>query len=129
MNTKLENVSLIEDVVMTNGSVAYIKGKTYLCEQDNCLTNEQGNYNHYWGEPTWDGIQYFVLENSNVLQPDIEQLLELIDSRVRKVTGMGIHLQYEPCGAGGVYSNTTDQPLFLFSDKAEFITEANNWLR
>lgn len=126
---KGEKYKCIEDVVMTNGSIAYIKGKTYLCEQDDCITNEKGNTEHYWGDPFFNGVRYFVLESGKMLQPDVEQLLELVDSRVRKATGMGVHLQYEPCGAGGVYSNTTDQPLFLFSDKAEFITEANNWLR
>ena len=98
---KGEKYKCIEDVVMTNGYVAYIKGKTYLCEQDNCLTNEEGDTEHYWGDTFWNGVQYFVLENATILQPDIQQLLELIDSRVRKVTGMGIHLQYEPCGSGG----------------------------
>ena len=126
---KGEKYKCIEDVVMTNGSVAYIKGKTYLCEQDDCITNEEGNTEHYCGEPFCNGVQYFVLDSGKILPPDIQQLLDLVESRVRKATGMGVHLQYEPCGAGGVYSNTTDQPLFLFSDKAEFITEANSWLR
>ncbi len=125
---KGEKYKCIKTVLMEdNDEIAYLEGKTYPCEQDDCITDEQGDKEHDWLVDYWQ--EYFILENSPMLYPDIQQLLELIDSRVRKVTSMGIHLQYEPCGAGGVYSNTTDQPLFLFSDKAEFITEANNWLR
>lgn len=123
---KGEKYKCIKTVVMTDRSIAYIEGKTYPCEEDNCLTNEQGEETHDWRVYYWQ--EHFVLFEP-MLQPDIQQLLELIDSRIRKATGMGVHLQYEPCGAGGVYSNTTDQPLFLFSDRADFITEANNWLR
>lgn len=125
---KGEKYKCIKTVVMSDGSIAYIKGKDYICEEDGCLTDEKGGTYHYWGEPTWNGETHFVLEGSPMLQPDIQQLLELIDSRIRKATGMGVHLQYEPCGAGGVYVNTSGNPLFLFSDRADFITEANNWL-
>ena len=125
---KGEKYKCIKTVIMDgDDEIAYIEGKIYPCEQDGCITDEQGDKKHGWDVGYWEG--YFILEDSPMLYPDIQQLLELIDSRVRKVTGMGIHLQYEPCGAGGVYSNTTDQPLFLFLDRAEFITEANNWLR
>ena len=125
---KGEKYKCIKTVVMEDtGDIDYIEGKTYPCEEDNCLTDEQGDVMHDWNVVYWSN--YFVLVGDSMLQPDVEKLLDQIDSRVRKVTGMGVHLQYEPCGSGGVYSNTTDQPLFLFLDKAEFITEANKWLR
>lgn len=38
----------IEHVVMEDGSVAYIKGKTYASEIDGCITNEQHNESHQW---------------------------------------------------------------------------------
>lgn len=123
---KGEKYKCIKTVVMSDGRAAYIEGKTYPCEFDGCLEDENGDDRPTWAVTSWH--EHFVWVEP-MLQPDIQQLLELIDSRIRKATGMGVHLQYEPCGAGGVYSNTTDQPLFLFSDRADFITEANNWLR
>ena len=38
----------IEHVVMDDGSVAYIKGKTYASEKDHSITDEKYNENHYW---------------------------------------------------------------------------------
>ena len=28
--------------------VMYIKGKVYISEQDDCITDEQGEKNHFW---------------------------------------------------------------------------------
>ena len=39
-------------VVMSNGEVAYIKGRTYTSEKDGCITDEQKNCDHVW---IWDG--------------------------------------------------------------------------
>lgn len=38
----------IENVVMDNDEVAYIKGKTYYSEFDECITDEQHEDKHYW---------------------------------------------------------------------------------
>ena len=38
----------IEHVVMEDGSVAYIKGKTYASEKDGCITDENHDENHEW---------------------------------------------------------------------------------
>ena len=43
-----------DHVVMHNGEVAYIKGKTYVSEIDGCITDEQNDDNHCWtGELDW----------------------------------------------------------------------------
>lgn len=39
----------IKDVVMDNGEKAYVKGKTYVSDMVNCITDESGCINHYWG--------------------------------------------------------------------------------
>lgn len=39
----------INDVVMVDGVIAYIKGKVYVSEQDECITDEQGCKCHFWG--------------------------------------------------------------------------------
>ena len=38
----------IEHVVIDDGSVAYIKGKAYASEKDDCITDETHDDNHYW---------------------------------------------------------------------------------
>ena len=39
----------IKDVVMEdNDEIAYEKGKQYRSDQDDCITNESGDINHYW---------------------------------------------------------------------------------
>ena len=38
----------IEDVVMDDGEVSYIKGKVYASEANGCITDEQHTENHYW---------------------------------------------------------------------------------
>lgn len=43
-----------DHVVMCNGEVAYIKGKTYVSDRDGCITDEQNDDNHCWtGELDW----------------------------------------------------------------------------
>lgn len=37
-----------DHVVMCNGEVAYIKGKTYVSDRDGCITDEQNNDDHIW---------------------------------------------------------------------------------
>lgn len=38
------------DFVMNEGWVAFTSGRTYLCEADGCLTDNQGHYMHGMGE-------------------------------------------------------------------------------
>jgi hypothetical protein len=38
----------VEHVVMEDGSVAYVKGKKYASEVDNCITDESHEEYHYW---------------------------------------------------------------------------------
>lgn len=38
----------IQHVVLDDGCVAYIKGKAYASEKDDCITNETHEDNHYW---------------------------------------------------------------------------------
>lgn len=38
----------IEDVVMDDGEVSYIKGKVYASEANGCITDEQHCKNHHW---------------------------------------------------------------------------------
>jgi len=35
-------------VMISSGSTAYRKGKLYKCEEENCITDEQGDKFHYW---------------------------------------------------------------------------------
>ena len=37
-----------QSVVMDDGSVAYIKGKAYVSESDDCITDETREDYHYW---------------------------------------------------------------------------------
>lgn len=45
----------IQHVVMEDGSVAYVKGKKYASEIDDCITDESHEDTHYWN----------VIEDSN----------------------------------------------------------------
>lgn len=40
----------IEHVVMEDGSVAYIKGKTYVSEKDGCITDGNHDEEHEWNK-------------------------------------------------------------------------------
>lgn len=41
----------IKDVIMeADGEIAYIKGKQYRSDQDDCITNESGDINHFWNK-------------------------------------------------------------------------------
>ena len=68
---KGEKYKCIESVVMEHeNEFAYIEGKTYPCEQDGCITDEQGDKEHIWDlsnrDPDiWDvnlWKRYFILE-------------------------------------------------------------------
>ena len=51
----------IKDVVMEpSGSIAYIKGKIYKCENLDALTDELGNTNHYWCDVK-EFDKYFII--------------------------------------------------------------------
>lgn len=51
----------IKDVMMDNdpNDIAYYKGKVYICEENECITDEQGNIHHIWEE-------HGNIENNNV---------------------------------------------------------------
>lgn len=50
----------IEHVVMEDGSVAYIKGKTYASEKDGCITDDEHDENHEWSiQEDGDWRNYF----------------------------------------------------------------------
>lgn len=38
----------IKDAVMDDGVTAYIKGRIYISERNDCITNEQNMKEHYW---------------------------------------------------------------------------------
>lgn len=61
-----EKYKCIKTVIMDDDDeVAYIKGKTYPCEQDGCITDEQGDKVHDWDTSAWDENlwkRYFILE-------------------------------------------------------------------
>ena len=49
----------MEDVVMEDGEVAYVKGKVYRSDQSGCITDESGCINHMWlGENFKDFLEY-----------------------------------------------------------------------
>jgi hypothetical protein len=43
----------IEDVIMDNGEVSYIKGKMYTSDVKGCITNEQKDEFHRWDNDCW----------------------------------------------------------------------------
>lgn len=45
----------IEHVIMDDGKVAYIKGKTYASEANGCITDEQHDEIHYWNTQEYEG--------------------------------------------------------------------------
>lgn len=62
--TKGTQYKCIKDVVMSDGSLAYIKGVTYFSESDDCITDEDGNPEHYWTAGI-DVLDYFIPITSN----------------------------------------------------------------
>ena len=38
----------IQHVIMEDGSVAYVEGKIYASEKDDCITNDENDENHEW---------------------------------------------------------------------------------
>ena len=61
--TKGTRYKCIKDVVMSDGKLAYIKGVTYLSESDNCITDEEGNPEHYWTAGI-DVLDFFIPDTS-----------------------------------------------------------------
>jgi len=45
---KGEKYECIKTVVMEEGDIDYVKGNIYLCEEDGCLTDEDGDTGHSW---------------------------------------------------------------------------------
>ena len=45
-----EKYKCIKTVIMDDGEVAYIKGRTYISECNGCITDVQGVKEHYWME-------------------------------------------------------------------------------
>ena len=41
-----ERFLCLMDFLMNNGRIAYLKGKIYISEQDNCITDNNGDYFH-----------------------------------------------------------------------------------
>ena len=37
-----------QDVIMDDGELAYIKGRVYTSEHDDCITDEDGDSKHEW---------------------------------------------------------------------------------
>lgn len=58
----------IEDVVMNTSETTFIKGKKYLCESDNCLTNEDGDTNHCMGDLEFTN-KHFIKSTAPDQQP------------------------------------------------------------
>jgi len=63
----------VEDVVMIDsGSFTYYKGKEYLSEQDGCITNEQGETDHRWG----DASRFFERVNAAAQNNNMKETVE-----------------------------------------------------
>lgn len=45
---KGEKFECIKDVIMTDDILAYMKGKIYLSEADDCITDARGDTKHQW---------------------------------------------------------------------------------
>lgn len=45
---KGEVFECIQHVILDDGSVAYVKGKVYASEKDDCITDETHEDNHHW---------------------------------------------------------------------------------
>ncbi len=49
----------IKDVIMSDGTVAYVKGSIYFSDVDGCITDEDGDTEHYWTSAS-DLFDFFV---------------------------------------------------------------------
>lgn len=54
-----ERYLCIKDVVMSDGSIDYVKGRLYVSEMDECITDEEKCDSHRWD----DTQEHFVLLN------------------------------------------------------------------
>lgn len=52
---KGDKFECIQDVVRNDGEIVYRKGGVYICEENGCITNLQGNKAHIWycGDDYW----------------------------------------------------------------------------
>ena len=67
---KGKHYKCIQTVEMDDGEIAYIEGKTYLCEMKGCITDESGDKEHYWvfdsnNEQDDDVREYFIPVEEN----------------------------------------------------------------
>ena len=56
---KGDKFKCIRDVIMDDDpkSIAYTSGRTYISEEDNCITDNDGSLNHSWSDCT---DEYFI---------------------------------------------------------------------
>lgn len=52
----------ISTVIMDDGEIAYIEGKTYTSHFDECITDEANDRHHYWDD-TCEVEKYFKKKN------------------------------------------------------------------
>jgi len=87
MIKKGDKFRCIKDVVMSNGGVAYLKGKIYTSEEDGCITNEQGNTYHHWDAEAWDTHHHWDGDAW------VEEYFEKVEPEVTSVTSDLIRME------------------------------------
>ncbi len=92
-----------KDVFMqTDNEHAYIKGKTYVSEDNGCITDEQGSAGHEWGCDSDFGAEE-TNEHFEKIEPSVVAEMKniqtiLLDSEVAKQEGL--YKQFERIGRG-----------------------------
>lgn len=68
-----------------DGEIAYIEGKSYLSEINGCITDEDGDKEHYWDEEC-DTEMYFapVEETDNKLLTTLKVTKDDVDDKLSK---------------------------------------------
>ncbi len=86
----------IDDVVMTNGAIKFIKGKKYICENDDCLTNEDKSKLHYMGSTEWIEKHFIKSTATETRKPTAWKLNIDVPEWDAKAGTVGInHKKYE----------------------------------
>jgi hypothetical protein len=94
----------IKDVVMngfSNGTISYYKGKVYTSDSDDCITDEQGDQNHYWFDSVYTFFKRYYEEPTAQSNIEIAQVY----------TALNDLSQYK----NSKYGNSGLEPINVFS--------------
>ena len=129
----------IKDVVMwPSGGTTYLKGKWYLSERDECITNEQGDKGHYWNADNLFRSHFLLLSGAelyarckvNAPQPDVKDAPRIIKGmffRCLKDVVMDDETRTLAYLAGNVYESERDGCITDKQGDVGHLWSANTW--